>query len=923
MAFCNLSYGQEGSQNVTIENSKLTVAVLIGQDGELIGDSVLAKNDWSSLYGRESFGATTDAGFRLNIMWSAWSAPGKDNWIKTTAPAGRPNADNVIDLTQHDFDVVGHELGELDDGSQTLVLLLKGRQAPLEVRVTYKLGPDHFYARRRLEVRVPVPEVSDTYAGQHYLRKMWPVYSDLETNGVAIKQGGFGQPIALQLDSEPQAGLFWGMEYPTARNDLINNGSSSKIEIGDYYGAHLGADWTLSDWVVIGLSPQANIRQWFMRYVDDIRAQPLRPYLLYKTWYDLRIPEDVEDPERVLNEQSALNAIEIIQRELTEKRGVALDAFVLDDGWDLHRSDWKISTERFPNEFESLVDKLDRTNTDLGIWFSPIGGYSHKHWRVEWMGEHGYELIGGHQLCIAGGKYHKLFKKRITDFIKDWGVGYYKWDGTQFACNNPSHGHPIGVYSRRAIMDSVASLSQAVWDANPDAFLNISSGTWLSPWWVKYADTIWMQGGDYGFTNVSSISQRDRAITFRDLVLYDNSNNKNIWFPIANLMTVGVIKGKLHQLGEEEALEKFANNALLVFGRGTAKWELYLSPEMLTSDEWDVLAQGAKWAIDRFDILKHSVMIGGDPGLGEAYGHAHFKDDRGIIILRNPTIEEQSMEITLNEILGISGDAKSLVVERVYPQRWISRVLASSGSAIRVDLQGYETAIYEIFPLMGTERPLLAGAVFEIEKSSDGHRITVLDIPNPDGGAQFLNPGSVQKVRFDNQDIEPDQVLLSGSPSPAMVNETKTRQFNGRNSSTIESQIGIGGSLEQAELAVLLQASSELAEGTGENPQVAIEINGSSEVISSEELQGRWGWYSVSLPSGVENLTAKVQVVGTEGSKDWAGTVSLWITGDLKVSTRTLEVLGSKADAIPFPPTVRPKGTIRRQQKLGEFSVDL
>ena len=923
MFLSNLSYSQESSEAVNIENSKISVTVFINQDGELLGDSIFAKTDWSKGYGKRSFGATTDAGFKLDIMWSAWSAPGKEMFSKTVAPGGTDNADNLINLTQQDFEVVDHKISDLDDGGQALVLMLKGRQAPLEVRVTYKLGPDHFYARRKLEVKVLVPETPDTFAGQHYLRRMWPIYAVLKTNGTPVKQGGFGQPVALQLDGDRQTGLFWGMEYPTAQNELIKDGSGLRIEIGDYYGAHIGMDWTTSDWVVIGLSPQADIRQWFMNYIDDIRAQPLRPYLLYNSWYDLQDSKNVDSPKRALNEENVLSTIKLIQQELTEKRGVALDGFVLDDGWDVYQSDWKISEKQFPNGFRPLVDQLNVTNTNLGIWFSPMGGYSNSRWwRLELMKGEGYEVIGENQLCIAGENYHDLLKSRIKDFTKNRNVGYYKWDGIQFVCNNTSHGHPIDVYSRRAIMDSVIDLGQTVWGENPDAFLNITSGTWLSPWWVKYATTIWMQGGDYGFTNTPSISHRDRAITFRDLVLYDNFKNKELWFPISNLMTVGVIKGKLHSLSEKEALDKFTDNALLSYTRGVAMWGLYISPEILTSDEWDVLAQGAKWARDRFDILKHTVMIGGDPGKGEAYGYAHFKDDRGVIVVRNPAMAKQNINITMNGTLGLSNDADSLVVEQMYPHRWISRMLYTSGDSFNIDLQGYETAIYEIFPLKETDRPLLAGAIFESEKTSAGYQIKVLNISESDGGAHFLNPEAIRKIKMNNQDIKPDEILFPSSPFPSMVNETKIKQVKSKNSSTIIANIDVDESVQKSELSVLLQASSKTTEDRTENPKISISIDGKSKEISSEEMQGLWGFYSVSLPSGSGDLTIEIQLDGAEKSREWSGSMSLWIIGDLKVNAQILDVFGSNSDITFFPPTVRPENTIRQQKKLGELNIN-
>lgn len=41
---------------------------------------------------------------------------------------------------------------------------------------------------------------------------------------------------------------------------------------------------------------------------------------------------------RKMNEQQCLEVIRLFGREMTERRGVVLDAFVFDDGWDDNRT---------------------------------------------------------------------------------------------------------------------------------------------------------------------------------------------------------------------------------------------------------------------------------------------------------------------------------------------------------------------------------------------------------------------------------------------------------------------------------------------------------------------------------------------------------------------------------------------------------
>jgi hypothetical protein len=898
-----LIYTVYGQQKFGIQNSKLKISVTIGSNGHITGDSLLARKGWTKQFDKRPFGVASDAGFKLNFMWTGWSAPGKAR-----------NGEDLLTLTQKNFKFDGSKKKKSKSGDKQLILTFKGTNTPLEVRVIYQLGKDQFYARKKLELRMTKLSGNYGYLGKPYIRRIWPVFTHLKTTGNIIKKGGLGQPTAMKLTNDSKAGAFWGMEFPTAQNELQKQDHSFLLKTGDYYGKQIGKDWFSSNWVVMGLTPQKDIRQWFMKYVSDIEAQPVRPYVLYNSWYDLRHPEIVHREKYIMNQKNSLRIIKMLRQQLTKKRGVKLDAFVLDDGWDTYKSPWKISEKRFPNGFKPLIKQLQKTDTDLGVWFGPIGGYSNRNVRVNWMKDHGYEVIPGtDELCLAGKKYHQLFKKRVSDFTKNRGVAYYKWDGIQFSCSDPSHGHPVGIYSRRAIMDSVISLDNAVWSENPDAFLNITSGTWLSPWWVKYATTIWMQGGDYGYSKIPSITRRDRAMTYRDWGLYNDYKTKDSWFPIANLMTHGLIKGRLQKLGAEEPLDKFADNAVLYFSRGIAMWELYISPDLLTDTQWNVIGRDIKWAKSRFGLLKHTVMVGGNPAKGETYGYAHFKGDRGILAVRNPKIDPQVLKMNLNKRLGLAEDADSLVVERVFPRKKISPVLISSGSELSFDLNGYETAIYEIFPLKDAQRPLLAGATFTASQTDSGYKINVLHVDPKDGGAHFLNPQKFPNVQRDNRKMSAEQVSMSASTPGQIVKKSVTSHPD---DNQLALNIDVDSSLTQAKLAVLLKTKMD----TKNNPSVVISVNGKQQKVKKQELAGHWGWYKIPLPSGKHevNITLKQ----TKKLKSWSGLASLWLLGNQKVKTQTLTVQGQVKQPL-FPMVVAPRGTIKRQQKLGSYNVSL
>ncbi len=121
-------------------------------------------------------------------------------------------------------------------------------------------------------------------------------------------------------------------------------------------------------------------------------------------------------------------------------------------------------------------------------------------------------------------------------------------------------------------------------------------------------------------SDVPSLNRRDNAMTYRDYALYNDLKIRNLWFPVANLMTHGIIKGRLEGISKDgEPFDRFTNNAVLYFACGVTMWELYISPDILTDKEWQVLSQAIKWANDKQEVMAQTFMQGGNPALGESY----------------------------------------------------------------------------------------------------------------------------------------------------------------------------------------------------------------------------------------------------------------------------------------------------------------
>jgi hypothetical protein len=858
-------------QAYTISNGAVRLTVRTSGDS-LLSDRLEILPPAGFPSGKRDAGVETDADFGLDVMITDWSAPGKAN-----------NADNPVLLKKADFRIVNHLEQRLADGTEELDLWFKANAASIDVRMSYRLEPGKFYARRKLAV-------SDTAYGYHFLQWLWGRHGAVNGVKSVVKAGDFGQPVALL--TRDGGGAFFGLEYPASENRLDpGTGAVRTLRCGQEMGAVIGANPVEGEWVVTAVTPDERVKKRFFDYVDDIRVAALRPYTLYNSWYDLRSPEYPKVPaEHWMGEESALKMARLLRENMIEKHGIALDAFVLDDGWDVYESDWELRRKEWPRGLKPLADELRKSNTSLGIWIGPTGGYSFRTRRLDWMGGHGYETVGktknDRMLCVAGTNYGNLLRKRVADFVAQEGVGYFKWDGIQFSCSQPDHGHPVGIYSRRAVMESVIGMCATAREKDPAAYLNVTSGTWLSPWWVKYANTIWMQGSDYGYSDVPSISKRDAAITYRDFILYDDLTNLDLWFPVANLMTHGIIKGRLEMLGSAgEPLDKFTDDALLYFARGISMYELYVSPDILSDGEWKSISESIAWAKDRFGVLRNTTMVGGNPMKRETYGYVHYAGDRGVIAARNPFIEEGELAVTLDPADGIDPAAKELVVEQVYPRRSILPGKYRAGQKIDIPLDGYETAVFEVYPAAEAVPGVPAGVAFDLQAAP--------------GGALMVN------------------YLPKGSGSSGPVRRQSVEPAKGDRSNCVV-KFELSKETKSATLAVLL--TPDAAPEGMPMPVLSVDYDGASGLVRSEEQEGKSQWFTVELPSGVGE--ARISIAPGKDGKEWRGGAQVWLIADEEFPTATLTLgAGTPAPDRPMPPRVRAAGAVRSNVKLGTATL--
>jgi hypothetical protein len=385
--------------------------------------------------------------------------------------------------------------------------------------------------------------------------------------------------------------------------------------------------------LVMGVSPPGQMRRGFLNYVERERAHPYRTFLHYNSWYDIGYGKPFDAA-------AVLDVIDAFGTELVRKRNVKLDSFLLDDGWDNPRSIWHMNAG-FPEGLAPLDHAAQEYGAALGIWLSPWGGYEEaKQQRIDFGQKYDFETNAG-GFALSGPKYYARFREVSLDFIRKDGINQFKIDGT---------GNVDSVFPGSSFDSDFAAAIRLIGDwreEKPDLFVNLTTGTSPSPFWLLYADSIWRGGDDHSFAGVGS--WREQWITYRDAQTYRNVVQAGPLFPLNSLMLHGLIYARQAEHLDSDPEDDFKNEVHSYFGSGTQLQELYISHALLSKRIWDTLAEAANWSRRNAEVLRDTHWVGGDPGKLEVYGWGAWSPAKAILTLRNPSDQIQSISIDVGQ----------------------------------------------------------------------------------------------------------------------------------------------------------------------------------------------------------------------------------------------------------------------------------
>ncbi len=470
---------------------------------------------------------------------------------------------------------------------------------------------------------------------------------------------------------------YWAVASPRG-GTLLQMPTQMRLTAGDAY--------TVSS--VLGVFPKAQRRRSFAYYLERERASPSRHYLHYNAWYDLGMN---------ISEKTLLKVERAYGEELRAKRGIPLDGFVLDDGWDApHLRLWKADPRRFPQGWAALKKEVAQNcGASLGIWISPCGGYGGRDTRLASAKKLGALPATAAAFDLGEAGYYNLYRDICRELIQEGGMNYFKWDN---AAPYENSGRTFGNLKSTSHFMRLCQLAAELRRDKPDLFINATVGTWPSPFWLNHVDCTWRMGGP-DVSWVGKGDKREQSLNYRDGEVHDMVVKRAPLYPLNSMMFHGVVLG--HEF-QGATTTKAAGNDMTrefrsYFALGTNMQELYLSPDLMSAKNWDDLAECIRWNQKHADILVDAHWVGGDPLKGEPYAVAAWRRNQGTLMLRNPSDRPQTFTLDVGAAFELpAGAAKRYRLGAAYPdQRAAGITEVSAGTPAAIELQPFEVLVLD------------------------------------------------------------------------------------------------------------------------------------------------------------------------------------------------------------------------------------
>ena len=456
-----------------------------------------------------------------------------------------------------------------------------------------------------------------------------------------------GEKVNSHGDITVNFSVVYDFHFPSHETSPIQCKWSRKVNLEQ------GHTWKIS--AVVGLVAEGQQRRSVAAYVERERAVPWRAYPVYISWYELNINRNNAPAPLYkgnMTSEQCCRVVEEWKRQLYDKYDTGIKAFVWDDGWDTYGT-WNFNPN-FPERFDNEDALAKSMNSGIGCWLGPVGGYgdSGNFRRKYWTDK-------GQQMLLSNPEYYKVFKGACDNLMNGYGYDFrfFKFDGISdlFTATGPK-ASATGDEDAEAIISAEMDMRTL----KSDIFFNTTVGTWASPFWFGVTDAVWRQEKDYGEIG-NNRSDRERWITYRDRLVYQNFVQNSPMCPINCLMTHGfILANPKHGVSKDQSYQAVLREMRCAFACGSAMVELYNDFELMNKINggalWADLAECIQWQEKNAAALADIHWVGGNPWNGavhEIYGWAGWNGKNAVFTLRNGDNHPKSITFTLREELEI------------------------------------------------------------------------------------------------------------------------------------------------------------------------------------------------------------------------------------------------------------------------------
>jgi hypothetical protein len=301
-----------------------------------------------------------------------------------------------------------------------------------------------------------------------------------------------------------------------------------------------------------------------------------------------------------------------------------------------------------------------------------------------------------------------------------------KLDYLAHFCDVATHGHVAGWDSFYAIDAGLADVLDSLRAVNPRLALEpLVCGTPPSPWWtMKTPFVSGPAGDDVPHGRVPCPEWMEALISARDIAY--RARQEEWIMPTQAVETFDIVM---------QCPGAFENLAAIAIGRGRWFISTYLKPELMSPQHWDFLAALVRWARANNRHLGNARLFGGRPELREAYGYLFHNADKDIFCVRNPWIEERTIQLPACKAV-----TEPRELRMIFPRRAVVARLEPGEPGPQIAVAPYETAFFETVP---------------------AHDDTVVSGPSPSPSPEAgLTAGAPLVITYPGEENNPDDATV-------------------------------------------------------------------------------------------------------------------------------------------------------------------